>query len=94
MTDELTAADRLALGSWLFKLLIYIDIFWCSVIFGNADVTISSMTGLRMRKPNPPMWARALNAGLNRIQPRHCDLAIEADTIRAIEALQLLGGRQ
>jgi hypothetical protein len=92
--ENISSKDQAALAGWLFRFMIYVDIFWCSVIWGDADVTISSVTGLRMRQPNPPWWARTLYAGLNRIQPNHCNLAIEGDTIRAIKALQLLGGHQ
>jgi hypothetical protein len=93
LVRKLSEADQIALGSWLFKFMVYVDIFWSSVIFGNADITISSTVGLAMEKSNPPWWARWLNAGLNRIQANHCQLAIHDDIIRAIAALKLLGER-
>ncbi len=77
---------------YAYKVLLYLDILGCSVIWRDPDVTISSETGLAMRKPNPPRWAKVLNAVLNRIQPNHCQLAIQDDIDRAKRAIVYLGG--
>lgn len=77
---------------WLFKVLLYVDIFWCGVIWGDADVTISSMTGLELRKPNPEWWARWLGWALDHLQSGHCESAIAHDIARARNALRILGG--
>lgn len=75
---------------WIFKVLLYLDVFVCGVIWGDSDVTISSMTGLELRKPAPQWWAAALGGVLNRLQPGHCESAIAHDTARAQAAIQLL----
>ena len=68
-----------------------IDILTCTWIWRDYDVTISSMTGLEMRKLHPKRWARTLNAFLNWLEPGHCEGAIKADIERAKEALTILG---
>ena len=75
-----------------YKILHAIDVFACTLLFRDSDVTISAMTGLAMRKANPPWWARALNAFLNAIQRGHCEMAIQADIERAQAAIRLLQG--
>ena len=83
---------KLALTSRLFKVLVYLDIFFCSLIFQDPDVTISAVTGLELRKAAPAGWARALGWVLNHIQTNHCELAISNDILRAKAALTLLEG--
>lgn len=68
-----------------------IDIAIAAFIWRDYDITISAQTGLVMRKPNPPTWARALNAFLNFLEPGHCELAIACDIERAQAALVILG---
>jgi hypothetical protein len=75
---------------WIFKILLYLDVFWCGVVWGDSDVTISSMTGLELRKPQPQWWAVALGWFLNTLQPGHCESAIAHDTARAQQAIKLL----
>ena len=76
---------------YVFKVLLYVDVFWCGVIWGDSDVTISSMTGLELRKPAPKLWARVLGGVLNRLQAGHCEGAIAHDADRAKQALLILG---
>jgi len=79
------------MNGYVFKVLLFFDIFVCALIFRDPDVTISSETGLAMRKPNPPWWAKALSGLLNHIQTNHCELAIQGDIARAQTALVRLG---
>jgi hypothetical protein len=70
-----------------------IDVLTCSWIWRDYDITISSMTGLELRKPSPALWARILGWCLNHIEPHHCELAIAADIERATNALLILRGK-
>jgi hypothetical protein len=67
-----------------------IDILLCGWIWREYGITISSKTGLALRRPSPPAWARVLGWVLNHIQANHCELAIAADTQRARTALVIL----
>jgi hypothetical protein len=67
-----------------------IDILACSWIWRDYDVTISSMTGLELRKAAPRRWARVLGAVLDWIQKGHCELAIAADLARVNAAKEIL----
>lgn len=77
-------------NSYVMVLARTVDILLCGWIWRDYDVTISSMTGLELRKAAPRWWARWLGAFLNWIQTNHCELAIIADTERANQALELL----
>lgn len=79
-------------NSYVFKLLIAIDTFVCSVLWRDSGITISSMTGLALRKTSRPRWALILGAALNWIQPGHCEAAIAHDISRAKAALVILNG--
>ena len=68
-----------------------VDIFACTLIWRDYDVTISSMCGLQLRTTKPALWARALGWVLNHLQANHCDLAIAADLQRAKATLTMLG---
>jgi hypothetical protein len=77
---------------YVFKVLLYIDMFVAALIWRDSGVTISSYAGLALRQPTPPIWALILGRGiLNKIQANHCELAIEHDIERAKEALVILG---
>lgn len=81
------------MSSYVFKTLIYIDMLIASLIWADADITISAYTGLALRKSQPPWWAIVLGRWfLNRIQKNHCELAIAGDTQRAKNALTILEG--
>lgn len=67
-----------------------VDILIAGWIWRDYGVTISSMTGLELRKPQPERWARWLGGALNWLSPGHCESAITADIVRAREALALL----
>ena len=77
-------------NTYFLVLLRAFDILACSWVWRDYDITISSMTGLAMRKPFPPRWARWLNAFLNWIETNHCELAIQADQERARQAQAIL----
>ena len=75
---------------YVVKVLLALDIFVSALCFRDSDVTISAETGLAMRRPNPPWWARALNWMLDTIQPGHCQNAIQWDIERAEAAIRYL----
>lgn len=76
--------------NYLYKVLLFLDLFACALIFRDPDVTISAETGRAMLRSSPPRWARILNGFLNWIQPNHCRDAIEADIVRAQTAIKYL----
>ncbi len=78
-------------NSYFFVLVRAIDILACTWIWRDYDITISSMTGLELRKPKPRLWARVLGWVLNHLQANHCELAIVADRTRCQQALAILG---
>lgn len=80
--------------SYVFIVLRAVDLFVACLIWRDYDVTISSFTGLEMRKPKPRWWAKALNWFLNKCEKNHCELAIAADIERANTSLAILKGEQ
>ncbi len=69
-----------------------LDILVAGWIWREYDITISAECGLALRKETPPIWALVLGRGfLNKIEKDHCELAIQADRLRAKTVLQLLG---
>lgn len=80
--------------NYLYKVLLFFDIFVCALIFRDPDVTISAETGLAMQRANPPLWAKLLNGFLNWIRPGHCATAINDDIERAQLAIIYLKTRQ
>ena len=72
------------------KVLFFFDLFVCALIFRIPDVTISSLTGLALRKPNPPLVAKLISKFCNIFAPNHCENAIAADRARAEATIQLL----
>jgi hypothetical protein len=82
-------------NTYMFKVLISIDIMVASLIWRNSDITISSYCGLALRRQTPPIWAIALGRWvLNNLQKNHCELAITHDIGRATAALVMLWGAQ
>lgn len=77
-------------NGYLFKFLIALDIFVCTLVWRDPDITISSMTGLELRKPKPRLWARILGWILNHVQAGHCERAVKHDILRAQMALAIL----
>jgi hypothetical protein len=79
------------------------DIMLCGWIWRNYDVTISTMTGLELRKTVPKEWAVILGGFLNGLQYaiehimgwphglNHCEGAIAADITRLQQAAIILG---
>jgi hypothetical protein len=80
--------------NYLYKILLFFDIFMCALIFRDPDVTISAETGLAMQRATPPIWAMLLNGFLDFIQKGHCQAAIEDDIRRAQIAIQYLQTKQ
>lgn len=78
-------------NTYFLVLLRAFDILACSWVWRDYDITISSMTGLELRKPAPKRWARVLGWVLNHLQAGHCESAILADRERCLEALKILG---
>jgi hypothetical protein len=74
-------------NTYLFKVLIALDIFVSELCFRGVSVTISSMTALERRKPKPAWWARWMP-----LTTAHCEGAVRFDTNRAQAALKLLQG--
>lgn len=79
------------MSSYAVKSLIAVDMFACSLIWNDSGITISSMTGLALKKPTPPLWARWLGWVLNHIEEGHTTKAIQSDIARAKAALVILG---
>jgi hypothetical protein len=80
--------------NYLYKILLFLDIFICALVFRDPDVTLSAETGLAMQRAKPPRWAKALNWFLNAIQPGHCAKAVNDDILRAQLAIRYLQTRQ
>ena len=78
---------------YLYKVLLFLDIFVCALIFRDPDVTLSAETGLAMRRAKPPTWAKLLNAFLNLFEKDHCALAVADDIARAKTAIAYLEGQ-
>ena len=81
-------------NSYGFVILRAIDLFWGTLIWRDYAITISSMTGLELRKAAPARWARILGWVLNHIEPHHCEMAIAADLLRAQTAQAVLTGKE
>jgi hypothetical protein len=81
-------------SGYVYKVLLFLDLFACAVIFRDPDVTISAETGLALKRPNPPRWARVLGWILDHIQANHCALAVDDDIARARAAIAYLSAKQ
>lgn len=79
-------------NSYGFVLMRSLDILACSWLWRDYDITVSSMTGLELKKAKPARWARVLGWALNHLQTDHCNLAIQADLKRAMAAVEILTG--
>lgn len=77
-----------------YKVLLFIDLFCCALLFRDPDVTLSAEVGLTMQRTNPPLWARSINAFLSLLQKNHCTLAIQDDIERAYTAIKYLTTQQ
>jgi hypothetical protein len=80
--------------TYIYKILLFIDIFLCAIVFRDPDVTISAETGLAMQRANPPWWAKRLNQFLNFFHKGHCAQAIDDDIVRAETAIAYLKTKQ
>lgn len=87
MTWDKTYSHALAIG---------VDMLGSALFFSNtgADITISSMCGLELRKQKlgRPYTRRLVVLGhvLNWIQKGHCEMAISADIARCSSAVMVL----
>jgi hypothetical protein len=82
--------DQCVRNNYLYKILLFLDLFISALAFRDPDVTISAETGLAMQRAKPPLWAKLLNGFLNLIQKDHCHLAIQDDIERAQTAIEYL----
>ncbi len=90
--DFIQRALKISTGAYWFKFILGVDMLGAAILFRDPDVTISSMTGLALRRTTPPIWAIVLGRWfLNRLQKDHCELAIVHDIMRAKGAIKLLG---
>jgi hypothetical protein len=80
-------------NSYTFVIMRSVDMLTASWVWRDYDLTVSSITGLALRRPYPPLWALALGGFLNWLQANHCELAIEADLLRCQQAEAILFGR-
>lgn len=85
----MTANTKPAQG-YIVKALVAIDMLIATLIWRDADITISAFTGLALRTPHPPLWARVLGTILDWIAAGHCEDAIVNDAARAKAALVIL----
>lgn len=83
-------SEATAVKNYAYKVLLFLDIFICALVFRDPDVTISAEVGLAMKRPNPPLWAKLLNGFLDKIQKDHCRKAIDSDVLRAQTAILYL----
>jgi hypothetical protein len=77
-------------NTWVFKVLLYFDMFIGACIWRDSGVTISSYCGLSLRKKSPSLWAKLLGGALNKLQKGHCESAITHDIVRAQAAIVIL----
>ena len=80
--------------NYLYKVLLFFDIFLCAILFRDPDVTISAETGLAMQRAKPPRWAKILNGFLSLFHKGHCAQAILDDITRAETAIAYLKTKQ
>lgn len=74
---------------YLFKVFLYIDILFGSLIWRDPGITISARCGLAMRHGNPWFWCK-LGKALNWLEKDHCEMAITHDIERAEQAIRIL----
>ena len=75
------------------KVLLYVDIFACSVVSRDPGVTISSHCEVALATKQPGLAQailRALGRTLNRIDREHTAESLSGDTARATETLARL----
>lgn len=77
-------------NTYIFKILLYLDILVSGLIWRDPGITISARCGLELRNYAPALWARIIGGFLNFISKNHCDNAIVSDMKRASEALAIL----
>jgi hypothetical protein len=80
--------------TYVYKVMLFVDIFLCAILFRDPCVTISAETGLAMQRAKPPWWAKRLNQFLNLFHKGHCAQAILDDITRAETAITYLSTKQ
>lgn len=80
----LAIAGRIGEGTWVTKLLLGVDIFASTIIWGGFGITISSRCGAALRSAHGPWAWRMLGEGLNRLSAGHCESAISHDEARGL----------
>jgi hypothetical protein len=80
--------------NYVYKILLFLDLFVSALTFRDPNVTISAETGLAMQRAKPPLWAKLLNGFLDLIRKGHCQAAIGDDIERANTAIAYLQTKQ
>lgn len=80
--------------NYAYKVMLFLDIFICALVFRDPCVTISAETGLAMQRAKPPLWAKLLNGFLDKIRKGHTTTAINDDILRAQNAITYLQTKQ
>jgi len=74
---------------YVFKVLLYIDILIQSLIWRDANITISARCGIALKRGYPWGWVK-LGKILNFISKDHCEKSIHYDIKRAEETMKIL----
>lgn len=77
-------------NTYVFIVLLTLDLAVAALVRREYGITISSYTGLELRKEQPKAWAIWLGAFLVLCQTNHCEEAIAADRERAQYAQKVL----
>jgi hypothetical protein len=77
-------------NTYSHTLAIAVDMFTASIFWNDADVTVSSLCGLALRRRETRTFLAVLGKLLNKIQTNHCELAIAADLSRCSATTALL----
>lgn len=82
-------------NTYTHNLAVAVDFFSASLFWNRADVTVSSLCGLQLRRRAQGEGFQAglvaLGDFLEWINPGHCEAAIKADFARMEVASQLMG---
>lgn len=76
-------------GTYSHTLAIAVDMATASIFWNRADVTVSSLCGLELRKASGNWFLRGLGRALNHLQSGHCESAIAADRARGQATVDL-----
>ena len=87
----LVITNRLSGKTYVAKVLLFLDIFFCALITRNPDMTLSARCALYC-KHDPPLFWYLLGKTLEALQRGHLEMAIAADIARAQQAIAILQG--